>query len=416
MNFAANRLWMYSLVPQGVAMGLSSLVTILFLVTTLKGNLFEVGLLAGISSFSLIPSVIFWGWLTDKSAKCKHLMMFSFIGTGVIFMLMPAVQSVYELLILAAVKSVVYAASMPTRQILTVESESRNSWQSGVARLQFLEGLGETGGLALGVISAPILGFGPLFTICGLLLLSSAATTATSVHDPALMIERRLTGLERFTNTLVTASTLISHAASFAQTLSPGRVARLFRPSLLFFTVGIFSFSLGGAALYSPLPVFFLRAYSSSTVFLLFFANAAANTLGYLFVTRIAKRADRTLVLTPAFRMLLIPVLAILSLGGISGFVVTAGVLAAMGGIWALFDVSSTCMFMELSQLGRAGLYGAFIGLGSALGSLLGGYISMAYGFGALFGVCTSTYALSLIAFIVQFRRHKAVISASQAN
>jgi MFS family permease len=413
MNFGKARLWMYSLVPQGVAMGLANLLILLFLVTTLKGNLFEVGVLAGVSAISLIPSVIFWGWLADKSARCKPYLVFSFLSTGIIILLIPGAQNVYQLYALAVAKSITYAASMPTRQILTIESESRQTWQSGVARLQFLEGIGETAGLGLGVVASPVLGFGALFTLCSSLSLASALSSALSIRDPGLMFERRLVFIERFANTLVTASTLVSHAGIFGNSLTPSNVTRLFRPTLAFFMLGIFSFSLGAAALYSPLPVYFLGSFSSSAVFLLFFANSAANTLGYLFVSRIAKRGEKTLLLSSALRILLIPVLAIQAFGASGGFILAALVLASMGCIWALFDVSSTCMFLELSRMGRAGLYGASTGLGSALGSFLGGFGAMGYGFRILFMVCVLIYATSLTTFALQFRRQKGFESSA---
>ncbi len=384
-------------------MSLSNLLLVLFLVTHLKGNVLEVGLLAGITSFSLMPSMMLWGWATDRLGRCRPFLILSFVGIGAVFLLIPAVQNVYELFILAIAKSVAYAASMPSRQILTVESENHEAWQGGLARLQFLESVGETIGLGVGFAWIGVFGYEPLFLLCGVLSFASALAAAAWVRDPTFMLQRKLVGIERFAETLATASTMVAYADSRSQYVTPRSIARLFKPTLSFFMVGVFAFSLGAAALYSPLPVYFLTFYSASSVFLLFFANTAANTLGYLFVQGTAKRAKKSLLLASVLRTALIPILFIE--GGGTGFMLAALVLASMGAVWALYDIASTCMFLELSGSGRAGLYGAMAGLGSALGSLLGGFLSNGYGFGVTFVVCASIYAASLVLFVLQFRR-----------
>jgi MFS family permease len=393
---------MLSLVPQGVAVGLSNLLIVLFLATSLKGNVLQVGLLAGVTSLVLMPSMMFWGWATDRVGRFRPFLIFSFIATGVVLLLIPTVHSVVQLFALAIVKSAAYAGSMPSRQILMAESESHTTWRSGYARLQFVESTGETIGLGIGFASSSALGLETQFVLCGGLFFASALAAAVWVRDPALIIERRLVGIERFANTLVSASVLVANADVYARYTTAGSIRRIFKPTLGFLMVGVFCFSLGAAALFSPLPVYFLRFYSASSVFLLFFANDLGNTLGYVLVGGIAERARRSLLLAAALRMVMIP--ALLLVGGQVGFTADFGLLAVMGGVWALYDVASTCMFLELARSGRVGLYGAFAGLGAAAGSLLGGAISMSYGFGATFAVCSLVYGVALLMFVLQFK------------
>jgi hypothetical protein len=393
---------MFSLVPQGVAVGLSNLLIVLFLATSLKGDVLQVGLLAGVTSLVLMPSMMFWGWMTDRVRRFTPFLVFSFIATGAVLLLIPRAHSAAELFVLAVVKSVAYAASMPSRQILMAESESHTSWRSGFARLQFVEGTGETIGLGIGFASSSVLGLETQFVLCGALFFASALVTAVWVRDPVLIIERRLVVVERFANTLVSASVLVANADAYARHATAGSIRRIFKPTLGFFMVGVFCFSLGAAALFSPLPVYFLRFYSASSVFLLFFANDLGNTLGYLLVGGIAEGSKRSLLLSATLRMLMIP--ALLVAGGQFGFTADFAVLAVMGGVWALYEVASTCMFLELARSGRVGLYGAFAGLGAAAGSLLGGAVSMSYGFGVTFATCSLVYAVALAMFVLQFR------------
>ncbi|HUI00041.1 MAG TPA: MFS transporter [Nitrososphaerales archaeon] len=394
---------MLSLIPQGFAVGLSNLLVILFLASSLKGSVLEVGLLACTTSLVLMPSMVFWGWMADRARMYRPFLIFSFVATGAVLLLVPMVHSVLELFAVAVVKSVAYAASMPSRQILMAESESHASWRSGFARLQFLECLGETAGLGIGFVSSSALGFEGQFFLCGGLFFASALAVAGWVRDPVLVIERRLVGIERFADTLVTASTLVANAHAFPGYTTPGSIRRIFKPTLGFFMFGVFCFSLGAAALSSPLPVYFLRFYPASSVFLLFFANNLGNTVGYLLVGGIAERPRRSLLMAAALRMATIPALFLVG-GGQVGFTAGFGLLAVMGGVWALFDVASTCMFLELARSGRVGLYGAFAGFGSAAGALLGGAVSMSYGFAVTFATCSLVYAVALAMFAMQFR------------
>ncbi len=397
---------MYSLVPQAMAMGASSVLLPLFVALELKGSLFDVGLVAAVSGVSMIPSLIFWGSIADSLSRYKIFMLLSFIGMGAAFLLISSVSSVYNVLVLVAFRSVSYAASVPTRQILTVESEGRQGWGAGISRLQFATGLGEATGMALGAVAVPVIGFRPLLTLCGLLCFASVVASKVLVQDPSLVIERRLMGVERFVNTLVRASNLVSFSDVYLRTGALNRISWNFSPSIKLFMVGILGFSLAGSMLFTALPVYFMGLYTTSTVFLLFYANSLANTLGYVLVAAKVGGSGRALIVSSALRMVLIPLFVLQAASGAPmGLTMAVVILVVLGVIWALFDVSSACLFMENSHVGRAGFYSAVMGLGSAAGGLLGGYVSMYYGFTALFAACSLIYAATLAVFAVQSRR-----------
>jgi predicted MFS family arabinose efflux permease len=61
--------------------------------------------------------------------------------------------------------------------------------------------------------------------------------------------------------------------------------------------------------------------------------------------------------------------------------------------------------YLETAKVGRAGFYGALVGLGSAGGGFLGGAVSMELGFASLFTLCSLLCAGALLAFAVQYRR-----------
>lgn len=194
------------LIPQAIANGLSSILILFFLLSDLHGGLLDVGLVAAVTALALIPSQIVWGRLVDSVGRCKPFLILGFVGMGASLAAIPLVGNVALLLGLVSLKSVLYAATLPARQLLTVESERREGWKRGLANMQFLTALGETIGMGIGAVTVSVFGFGQLFLACGALCLSSAMLLAVVAREPGFMIQRRLVALERTTSTLVAMS------------------------------------------------------------------------------------------------------------------------------------------------------------------------------------------------------------------
>jgi len=137
--------------------------------------------------------------------------------------------------------------------------------------------------------------------------------------------------------------------------------------------IGVFAFSLAGKALFIPLHVYFLNIYYESMVFMLFFVNSVANTFSYIFVKRVSNNSRRILIISSISRVFLVPLLAITVVPNSAfGFISASVILILLGVVWAFFDVSSKCLYLELSHIGRTGYYSALIGVSSAFGSFIG--------------------------------------------
>jgi predicted MFS family arabinose efflux permease len=395
--------WKLGLIPQAIANGLSSILVLLFLLSVLKGGLLDVGLVAGLSALALIPSQMLWGRLIDSSGRCKPFLVLGFVGMGLSLAAMPLVGSVSLLLVLVCLKSFLYAATLPARQLLTVESEHREGWRLGLANMQFLTSLGETIGMGIGALAAASLGYGDLFLLCGVLCVSSAAALSVLAREPGLMIQRKLVALERTTSTIIAVSDFVASPRRLTEDFA-GAVMKRLDHSTSFLMIGILGFTLAGSALFSPLPAYFLQFFSSSSVFLLFFGGSLTGTICYLLVGRLAQSAGKSLAIAASMRMIVIPLLFFSALGATPGLVVGVLVLSLLEAFWSLFDVSSMFAFLETARVGRAGFYGALVGLGTAAGGFLGGAISMQYGFGTLFLLCSIVCGCALVAFVLQFR------------
>ncbi|HEV2227025.1 MAG TPA: MFS transporter [Nitrososphaerales archaeon] len=409
MPHSSGNFWKLGLIPQAIANGLASILVLLFLISNLHGGLFDIGLVAGVSALALIPSQVLWGRLTDSVGRCKPFLLIGFVGMGVSFVAVPLVGSISALVAIVSVKSILWAATLPARQLLTVESEQREGWQKGLADMQFLVTLGETMGMGVGAALVASLGFGQLFMICGALCGASAIALGVLAQEPGIMIQRRLVALDRSTSTLVAVSDIVGTLRLSPNRIDYGKVLGSLNRSTKYLMFGIFIFSLAGAAFYSPLPAYFLRFYSAQAVFLVFFGGSLAGAISYLIVGRRAGGPARSLALSTSVRTMVIPLLLFAALGAAPGLAVAAVVLAVLEAVWSLFDVSSMFAFLETAHVGQAGFYGALVGLGSAGGGFLGGYISMRFDFAALFMLCSILCAGAFTAFFLQFRSRRFV-------
>ncbi len=396
--------WKLGLVPQSVANGLTNILVLFFLLQYLHGTLLDVGLVTGVAALALIPSQMVWGKLVDSIGRCKPFLVAGFVGMGVATAAIPFAGNVALLLVAVSLRSVLYAATLPARQLLTVESEHRDGWQRGLANMQFLTTLGETAGMGLGTAVVATLGFSELFFISAALCLISAAGLGVLAQEPGLMIQRRLVSLERSVGTIMAVSEYAGYPRLTLGRTPLGDITGVLGRSTKYLLVGMLCFSLAGSAFYSPLPAYFLQFYSSQAVFFVFFVGSLAGALGYLLVGRLFSSASKNLLLSSFTRMVVLPMLLLGAIGETPGLAAAAIVLAFLEVLWSLFDVSSMFAFLETAKVGQAGFYGAVVGLGSAGGGFLGGFFSNAWGFAALFILCSALCAAALAAFALQFR------------
>lgn len=394
--------WKIGLIPQAIANGLATILVLFFLLTGLHGSLLDVGLVTGVSALALIPSQMVWGKLIDGAGKCKPFLTVGFVGMGLSFAAIPFAGTVGALLFLVAAKSVMYAATLPARQLLTVESERKEGWKRGLANMQAVSATGETLGMGIGTAFLVIVGYSQLFYLCGGLCIVSALALGILAKEPGFMIQRKLVAMERSTALLVAMSDAVG-GQGYVKTAAYGRAMRMMNSSTTFLLLGIFCFSLAGSAFYSPLPAYFLQFFSSSLTFFVFFAGSLSGAIFYFLVGRTGQGAARSLIVSTGTRVVAIPALLLVAVGASPGFAAAVGLMVLLEAVWSFFDVNSTFAYLERAQIGRAGYYGGLVGLGSAGGAFFGGYVSNLLGFPVLFLCCGVLCAVSFVSFAVHY-------------
>src|SRR5579863_3659251 len=300
--------WKAGLIPQAIANGLATILVLFFLLTGLHGSLLDVGLVTGVSALALIPSQMIWGRLIDGVGKVKPFLTAGFVGMGISFAAVPFAGTIGVLLFLVAAKSVMYAATLPARQLLTVESERREGWKRGLANMQAVSSSGETLGMGIGTAFLAVVGYTQLFYLCGALCIASAVALGVLAREPGFMIQRKMVAMERSTALLVAMSDAVG-GQGVVKTAAYGRAVKMMNSSSTFLLLGILSFSLAGSAFYSPLPAYFLQFFSSSLTFFIFFAGSLSGAVCYFLVGRTGQGVAKSLIVSTATRVIAIPAL-----------------------------------------------------------------------------------------------------------
>lgn len=296
--------------------------------------------------------------------------------------------------------TVFHVAHEAPKNILISEHHSRPEWDRNFALYEALTELGWLSGLALGVILSAY-GFSgtSLILLCSSLNLAALITSLFLVEDPLLIFERRLVTIERICDFAHRGLSVASKALDG----SPIR-EKMESENVSIFCAGLLLFSLGSSMLFTPLPVFFSKnlGLPESIVFGIFMFNTFGSFLGYVLAGERGRQLNGKAIVKRANLVRAVLALLLISTAiWFSSFTLTLAVIALLGmGIaYGFLLISALSLSMELIPEGKAGLFNALIGLGGALGCLLGTYTAENYGFPTLFLVASIGFFLSYVGF-----------------
>jgi len=399
--------WFIGFFFHEMAFGLLSVFLPLYVVKWLGGSLIDVGLMVGLSNFIAVPSAFLWGYLCDKTERYRQLILLSFFALAILLYFFSKTTVIAVLIFLNMLVGIFHVGHEPPKNVLIAEYYSRGEWEWGFTLYEALTELGWASGLLLGFILSNY-GYSSvsLLLFSSFLSLIASLTSVILVKNPVLSVERGLVSIERAVGLAYRGSFLLSKAET-------GRLSKseLAGDSLPIFSIGLALFSLAAGMFFTPLPVFLYKNLSitPTTVFAVFFFNSLANFVGYIYAGRRSERiGDRTILkyasvirafLCASFSTIFFSPLAIAPAMSAVG-------LIFMGFAYGLFAISSMSLSMEIVPRGRAGLYNALIGLGGALGCLIGPLLASYLGFLHLFVSCGFLFFLSYVAFKLGLKDH----------
>ena len=395
--------WSIGFFLHETAFGLLSIFLPLYVTgAVVRGSLVDVGVMVALAAFLGIPFSFLWGYLGDKTGRFKPFILMSFSLMAVLLYFFSSTTDVPTLILLYGVIAVFHVAHEAPKNVLIAESYSRQDWERNFATYEFLTELGWLIGLVLGFLtSVYALNASLILLITSGLNLAAFATSALFVHDPPLILERGLVGMERTLSFAQRGFSLMWRA-------DDGEIVKdkLKNENALAYFAGLVLFSLATSMFFTPLPVFFSQGMGlpSSLVFAIFTINAAGGTLGYFFARRRAQahvggeRATlkRTVLARGILALLLTSPIILVS---VSTQILAVIVLTLMGFAYALFLIATLSISMEVLPEGKAGLFNVLIGVGAAAGCLIGPVMADTFSFLLVFVASSVIFLLSYVAF-----------------
>jgi MFS family permease len=410
---SSSDLWFLAYLPLAISDGIATPLIPLLALQHFGASAFAVTIIIAASAMSQVPFTILWGNLSDRVAHRKYFLVGSFLATGLSIIAIALAHDLLTYFWLNVVEGLASAASAPIGTMLLLETRHKRWWPTDIGLFGLISGLGTTVGLGIGFVwlfvlgtsSTIIQGMTALLVLSGALAIGSAVVAMAWIEEPALRLDRRSVSdlvhlhrgvVERIRHFRSRVLGIIDLTRSKAERL-PGR-EYLFLAALGLMSVGFDIF-------YGPFPVFLWQnaRFTDAGVFIVYLGSAAASTALFFHSGKVVDtHSPKSVFLSSLWgRVLLMllflwgPIYVLLGLGSPALLAWLTLLNALLGVTWAFISTASTLFLVRLvgrSARGRAlGLYNAFAGAGSLLGTLLGGWLYATYGVHVAYSIAAVT-------------------------
>jgi MFS family permease len=409
--------WLYGWGLGYVSVGAASLLVPLFAIS-LGASAFTVGAIAATAAFAGVPGALLWGRLAERTHRRRPFVLVALAATGLTLGVFAFTTTPTGVLLVNAILWFVVSAAAPVLNLIVVEGTPESAWSSRIGWLNTVQGYGWVTGLLIGAVwTAVVPRLVPgidaydssrlLFVLLAVIAIVATAVVRVWYPEPAttssaefLRVYRRLSrgqwGAGRYLRTLPYGTSRPYWALTSLRGIDLGSIRRRYGAGLARYLLAASLFSTGFAVFWGPMPAY-LRGvgYQSDGVFALFLLANVGSALTYAAVSRAATRVGvRRLQLGAlSLRIVLFPLIALL--GGVSVLAVASlGVgFLAIGVTWAVIAVTAAALVTSLSPArirGEAlGVYTALVGVGTGVGSLLGGVLATGYGYLVAFALAS---------------------------
>jgi MFS family permease len=410
---SSSDLWFLSYLPLAVSDGIATPLIPLLALQHFGASAFVVTIIIAASAMSQVPFTILWGNLSDRIAHRKYFLVGSFLATGVSIILIALAHDLLTYFWLNVVEGLASAASAPIGTMLLLETRHKRWWPQDIGFFGLISGLGTTVGLAIGFVWLFVIGYNQpaiavmtgLLIVSGVLSLVSAGIAWAWIEEPTYRVDRRSVAdlvhlnrgvverLRHFRSRLVG---LVDLTRASKESL-PGKE--------YLFLAALFVMSVGFDIFYGPFPVFLWQNahFTDAGVFIVYLGSAAASTALFFHSGKVVDNHSPKNVFLGSLggRVLLMllflwgPIYVLFGLGSPALLAWLTVLNALLGVTWAFISTASTLFLVRLvgrSARGRAlGLYNAFAGAGSLLGTLLGGWLYATFGVHFAYSVAAVT-------------------------
>lgn len=424
-------LWFYSYLPTNMAGGCFDSLLPVFIVLALGGSVGDVAAVSVAASFAAVPSLIFWGKISDTVRWRKHFVVLGFLGRTVAYTVMGFSVGTGQLLFANILMGLLASASTPAMSILILESFNKDVWSEKIGLFNKVAGMGNIAGIALGSLwitfTPEIFGisvslrllflFNAVLALVGtwlafiLIVEPEEKLSRETFHDHILQIIRWTQDRSRYLPGKLYHFFSWNHMKIVVESHSRGN------NFILWFLAASFIYNIGAVGFFTIAPVFLMSGLglSGALIFTLSFIQAVSSTVLFKYFGRFSDKGDKPALLfyskiARAFIFTLyifaVPLLAWSYTGAVALLV---ALHLAMGITWAI--IADTQLPIAVSsgsdehKGSHAGIFNATVGLGAIAGGAVGGIAALAIGFIPSIVACAVIVLAS--GFILRIMMHK---------
>jgi len=388
--------WVYSTLPINVALGPIGTFVQLYLIQLNGVQAGTVYVAAAVTAFNAvsIPAAIIWGFATDRLRKRKLVIVISYALTTIFLLSFFFTDSNSSIILVYSLVSFISAASATPLNLLIMETEQKNRWASGFARLSLMSSAGSTIGYLISSIWVQYLPVLWLVIPLGTLALVSVAMATVLVQEPQFVFEKEVVLLQKpgFFQRLLASPLIflnIPRLSDFRRIFEGIRNELTSYLPLLYLSIITF-YLASGIFNTSLVPALSFHSLTDSQVYAVNVAALVAQILSFRYAGRyLANRsltgvAVRSLLLRGGSYTLL-GVASVLVPGSL--FLIPSLILfpISSGIAYGIFyTASNTMIFNSIrgnNHGSSLGVYSAVVGVSTTLGSIVSGFTSHYLGF-----------------------------------
>ncbi len=393
-----------------VALGATSALTA-FLIIFLKGNLIDVGAFFTVFSGVSVPSLFFWGKLSDKYADRGDLLAVSYAFSGISLLVMAISNNLYLLFLAGSSLSFFSSAMAPVTSMMAVEEVPEYLWNKRVGIVNAYINYGYGLGLLLDVAFVGYQGAKNAFILASALCMIGGFLVYESMKQITLRkIERQSFHKIKVARSGILErhglhNTIIFHLPSLKLIIKMLKQKNERLALLVILSASLFV--AASSLAWTPIPIFIERiVVDERLVFVLMFMNSFATALFFeLEGKRVSfDREEKVYVESLGLRAFIyLAYIAAIFFSPLK-FLILVFSLSLSGMIWSTYSLSLTGLLAKSTTTenrGTAfGTLNSMTGLASLLASYASGWVASALGFSALFLFAT---IVTLAAFITGY-------------
>lgn len=415
--------WYYSFLPYNISAGGTNALVPLFITEGLRGTVAQVGIVNAAISLASVPGAILWGNLSDTTRKRVPFVLMGFLGVAFSLLLMGFAQSMTEFYLANLIFGFMGAAIAPVGTVMVLECFPHKQWARRLGDFSRMGGLGWVLGLILGTTwlmlfpsEQQVISMRALFLLAGGLGFLSVFLGWYYMQEPSRSVHRRVLphfDLYLIPSYLTEKLRYMPHRLLYvveisSKTLSPTNFSR----ELKKYCGVVFLAFTGFLSFYVALPIYLSQyvGLSSAEVFAVYLSSSFISFILYAQTGKLVDRFGGRRVQVSAFvlRMILFPIFFMITLFPLDQsmlFLLMCLLNGLSGMCWALLVVAGDSLVAGMSlrsfRSQSMGMYNSIRGVGTIVGSIMGGMVAQYFGYLTLF-LASSTFVLLSIVLLMK--------------